>query len=428
MRRRDFRPERLHGITVVSSSPQQPSEYGIPSPSGELRWVASGERITVQGYELRHGLIHVGRGSTWTAHFAVDPDLPASPRMAPPLESWNVSPETSYKVLEPERRGRYLEWLARGARSREDRGFGHLYLCGLEERALNLVEGKAGTAGESELEMLRREILRLGELFRDDPVSPVAERCTRLSDFLLLRASPGAVPELPPVADGALFRHRWILCYGLGCYVRDRRPVPAEWALGWLEIAPSISVPAPAVHCPEEFAAAFAETYREHFGKGLVFPRTNLPLRLFYEQSRPARRPPIGLNTEGVVDVISGPAAAAMAQTLRPVVEESIARIAPYTRLIARAPEKAGTVAGCLSLPSGFWPAEARRNLEDLRANFVEPMSPIPTGSFCAAWASRGTTRRRSASGSGPRSSSGSPSVSSRTPGGERASPSWRAP
>jgi uncharacterized tellurite resistance protein B-like protein len=379
--RSDSSPEQLLSVTVPASSIARPTEFAVPPPprpvtSNEVRWVGGSEAITVQGFELTQGFIYVGKGDSANGHFVIDLQLPAS-RGATTQEQQRDYYPSSYQSLDSETRGRYLVWLQGGAAAGDNSSFAQMYFYGLENRLLDLIENQPLGASPAEADTLREEILRVGESYREVP-SSVADDCFRLADFVLLRSLRAAIPELPKYWRRS-YEFPWLMRYGLGCYLRDRKPIPVEWALRWVRIEPTIYLRTPATRCPHEFEAAFAETYKSRFGDGLVIPLNKTPLRLSYQPKWPAQRRPIKLDTPGVPDIA---ALSTPVQTLREIVEESTAAIDSYSRLLGRAPEKAGTLEAYINLPTALWPADAKSKLDSFKAEVVGPIEPLPYSSF----------------------------------------------
>jgi hypothetical protein len=190
--------------------------------------------------------VYVGKGINSEERYALNPWLPAKGTSA---GSGVAGYHLSYSALNEEQRSRYLDWLADGVSSAAEPDFGMLYFYGLERRVLDLLLENVTDASEHELEELLEEVHRVGDLFREKPAS-VTQCCLRLSDFATARAADGsAVPELPRVW-AKTYEFPSIMRLGLGCFMRDGRPVPVEWALRWVYVEPTIYLRTPATRCP----------------------------------------------------------------------------------------------------------------------------------------------------------------------------------
>ena len=70
---------------------------------------------------------------------------------------------------------------------------------------------------------------------------------------------------------------------GLGQRVKERQPIPADWALAWYSRLSNVTMPTAAVRCPNEFAALFRLRYTAQFGQGLKLKIGKTTLRASYQ-------------------------------------------------------------------------------------------------------------------------------------------------
>ncbi len=386
---RQQQPESLFTVSVGSTSGGQATGFALPSPprsaeSSDLRWLTKGESIEIQGHTLPHGFIYIGSGSDSESHYALNPFLWASTGAAryPWLSAKTGEPASpdvsgyhiSYATLSNEQRSRYLDWLTEGASSSTDPGFGMMYFYGIERHMLDLLHNRVLDPPGSDLEQLLQEIHRLANLFKDKPGS-VTLCCLRLSDFVAACALDGTrVPELPKewVKTWEL---PFVIRYGIGWFMKDRRPIPVEWALRWAYVEPTIYLRTPATRCTEEFEAAFAVMYREKFGDGLVVPANKTKLKLTYQPGWPMQfGREIRHEFSGIPDV---GAVTSPQQTLKTLVEGATARLDSYSRYLGRNPAKSGTLEAYLNLPLNLWPSAAKERRQKFWASQVVPVEPM---------------------------------------------------
>ena len=370
-------PERLISVSVGSKAWEQPTEFTLPvAPravkSKELRWLGRGEPIQVQGRTLPCGFVYVGKGTNFEQYYALDPLLSATVGMAIPPDV--IGYYFNYATLNPEQRASYLDWLAAGASSLTEPGLGMLYFYGLERRVLDLIQGNVSNPPEQELEQLVDEIHRLRLLFQEKPGS-VTHCCLRLADFAAARALGGVtVPDLPRAWERT-FELPFIMRYGLGCFMRDGKPIPMEWALRWAYVEPTIYLRTPATRCPQEFEAAFASVYKEKFGDGLVVPANKTKLKLAYQPGWPMHlEPEIKYEFSGIPDVA---ALSSPQQTLKEIIEQSTTAIDGYSRYLGRNTAKAGTLEAFLNLPLRFWPSTECERWQAFLTSIVAPIEPV---------------------------------------------------
>ena len=369
--------EALVSVRIGSDIVHPMTEFALPvaqraARSKDLRWLTRGESIQIQGHTLSHGFVYVGKGINSEEHYALNPWIAAKATASTPSDVAGYY--FSYPSLNPEQRSRYLDWLAEGASSSIESGFGMLYFYGIERRVLDLIQGSVSNLPTHELDQLLEEVHRLGDLFKEKPGS-VTQCCLRLSDFAAARAFDGtSVPELPK-AWVRTYELPFIVRYGIGCFMRDDRPIPAEWALRWAYAEPTIYLRTPAARCPLEFEAAFAVVYREKFGDGLIVPANKTKLKLVYQPGWPMHlEPETKYEFSGIPDVA---ALSTPQQTLKAVVEQSTEMIDGYSRYLGRNTAKAGTLEAFLNLPLSFWPPTERDRWQAFLTSLVDPMEPV---------------------------------------------------
>jgi uncharacterized tellurite resistance protein B-like protein len=381
--------ENLVSVTVGSTSGGATAEFTLPSPprpaeSSKLRWLKKGESTEIHGHTLAHGFVYIGSGNDSEAHYAINPWLSATgganrdPRLTVKNDASAAADVSgyyfSYATLSPEQRSRFLDWLAQGASSSAEPGFGMMYFYGIERRLIDLIQKRVPDLPGGEMEQLLQEVHRLASLFKDKPGS-VTLCCLRLSDFAAASALDGtSIPELPKEWVKA-WELPFMIRYGIGWFMRDRKPIPVDWALRWAHVEPTIYLRTPATRCSQEFEAAFAAVYRKKFGDGVVVPANKTKLKLTYQTGWPMHfGGEIRREFSGIPDVA---AVTAPQQTLKTLVEEATAEIDAYSRYLGRNPAKSGTLEAYLNLPLHLWPSAAVDQWRRFLASVVEQVQPI---------------------------------------------------
>lgn len=365
--------ERFVTVAVASGLEQKRTEFALPSPPRplptELRWLTKGEPLQVQGNNLTCGFLYVGKGNSAEQHFALNPLLPAKPDTSPSQEIAGYY--FSYSTLSPEQRSRYLCWLAQGASSTTDPGFGMLYFYGIERRLLDLVRGRVSSAPPGEMGTIVQEVQRVSDLFKNKPGS-VTLCCQRLLDFVAtFSLDRTSAPELPKEWYRG-YELPFIMRLGIGIFMRDSRPIPLEWALRWAYLEPTIYLRTPATRCPQEFEAAFEYAYRQKYGEGIVIQANKTKLKLAYQPGWPMHpEQEIKCDFAGIPDVT---ALSSPPQILKALVEECTSLIDGYSRYLGRNPSKAGALEALLNLPLRFWSSADKDRWQKFLCGFVEPM------------------------------------------------------
>lgn len=348
----------LVSFHIVSAPSQKPQEFALPqaeqrAQGRQLRWIPKDEAIEIQGRTLRRGFVYYGKGAETEQDYALNPWLSAKSEETLPAELQSYS--QSYLRFSPSQRSRYLDWLASGADSPSDTAFGMTYFYGLERRLLEWLQHPPTSESSQEKEDLIREIERLRNLFQLK-MGGVADCCIRLLDFAAVYALDGVSPVVPPTLSSKGTELPLSMRYGIGCFMRDSKPIPVDWAFRWVYLEPMIYLRTAATRCPEAFEVAFAETYTRKHGDGLFIRPNKTCLRLRYQPGWPLHfGPEVRKEFLDIPDVaaISGPV-----QAMKSVVDDSTNLVDGYSRYLGRNPTKAGTLEALLHLPMSLWPTK----------------------------------------------------------------------
>lgn len=360
----------------IVAEDSQPREFSLPhteqrAQARQALWIPKGKALQIQGRTLPRGLVYFGKGVDTEQDYVLNPWLSAKSDGSEPIDPQSYA--YGYTRLAPPQRGRYLDWLAEGAASASDAAFGTIYFYGLERRLLEWLQRPPASGSPLEKDDLREEVERLGNLFRHRP-GGVADCCERLLDFAVAFTLDGTSPVDPPAFRGKGMELPFLLRYGIGCMMRDGKPIPSNWALRWVYFEPTIYLRTPATRCPEAFESTFTVAYREKFGEGLVIRPNKTCLKVRYQPGWPTHfGPEIRKEFLSIPDVaaITGPL-----QTLKGVVEQSTTLIESYSRYLGRNSTKAGTLEGLLHLPNRLWSTPDRDRWQSFLIAMVLPMQP----------------------------------------------------
>lgn len=284
----------VKGVAVVGLPvPVHPSSSAAPVspwPSDNATWVPEGHPIAIDGLTIPGGMVYVG--TTLNApNGGIDPAL-INPKL--PIAKTGdfqfrlVDHWPSYSTATPVARRAYLQWLASGrCDPLADNGYVYLFFYGLERRAI--VDAQRHAVAKADWPAIGNELRRLLVIYGDDRSfkshaygllkwvdrSIYAQQC---GDKLYERPAPPMTrePELP-----------FHLRLALGQASRDQAPLPAEFVLEWVRLAPQIAVSKPMKRVPKMFARLFVEKYIERFGAGMVLPHSNAILKLTYRAASP---------------------------------------------------------------------------------------------------------------------------------------------
>ncbi|GGJ93099.1 hypothetical protein GCM10010123_23700 [Pilimelia anulata] len=246
---------------------------GLPAATRPAVWLsADAPPVTVRGYRIAGGLIHLG-GPVPAAYrtgpepAVVDPELPVRRvRLDQETPAGDAAP--AYAALTAGARAAYLEWLADGRTGETPAAHLWLYLAGLERRVLHDLAGDPDGLADyvaigAEVNRLRREY---GHLTAFDAQAAAFETTV---DGLAALADPHLHP---PTLLGRLSPP---LVAGLGRYLAAEQPLPAAWVFAW-------AVAAGHQAADEASRAEFLDRFAATHPDGLVVPTPPAPFTLSY--------------------------------------------------------------------------------------------------------------------------------------------------
>lgn len=357
----------LVGVTLSGEVPA--SGFRIKGGSGgslkPARWVMPGEGLEIGNIAIAGGFFYEGtpgRGGPESIDGCVIDSR------ADVSQNWGSScpnPSSyrlSYRNLTAEQRRVYLEWLG-SEREKSDisENYYRLYLYGFERRVL--IDAAVGKVSKDELRDLVRELKRILTL-SDDYSWQLHVR--GLCDYAgLLDSLPGRVYEqqAPDIAE-ATYQLPLNIRVAFGQASADKKPIPASWALAWVESDSMISRRTPVARCPDEFRRSFLRKYSQRFGEGMTIAanRTHLQARPNAMFMALASAPVPGF-LSGLPDIsaISGPR-----KKLQGIVDECAEELDAYSRYLGRNPEAKGSIDASLLLPADLWSDEAVNVVEAL--------------------------------------------------------------
>ena len=379
-------------VVVKVGQPTDKGETEIPLPAKpaiayrkKARWITPSDTVEIQGIAISGSYFFCGSPSRDSEPFVLDPSL----AIAREIQQTGEESANFYRYdsFTPHLRFCYLQWLAAGARDRDvPSGFGKLYFQGVERRLLQHLR-KPEPDSDGKIEALIREVERIDRLFALIPNS-VSYQANSLLSFFAARAFVGSsMPALPPLsgrADDLPFQLR----LGLGCFMKENSPIPAEWALSWAHAEPTIYLRTAPLRCPNEFEAAFRYLYGERYGQGLVLKPNRTMLSIEYQPMWS------GGDDSKVqltfIDVPDVKALTAPQSALRQLVSEATEMIDGYSRLLGPDIAAAGTLESLLRLPAFIWSSETLAALQQLRSTLVEPMLPTTCQTIFTAFGGTG--------------------------------------
>lgn len=366
----------------------RPSDPGDP----EKCWVPAGRKVSVQGYDISGGLVYVGQNLSGIGPWGgiepalINPKLPAD-RSRPDREGRGMSYWPSYSEIPPPCRSAFLEWLAGGrVDPRAYIGYVFVFFYGLERRAI--ADAKHFDSAKQELPLIREEAQRLLGLYSHN--KSFKSYATRFVDLLDATLTTKRGYESDPPVRAESWEVPLQLKVGLGHLALDAHPMPAAWALAWLECDPETHLRTPARRCRDEFQRLFELRYRVRYGEGIVLKPNKTKVSAHYRPASASFGSMVDVPVGNLPDLtaLSGPV-----KRLREIADECSNELDAYSRWLGRNAESRGSLAAVALLPDELAKTAQGTEVDALSNWLKEAMSDgdrilLDTSEFIARWPS----------------------------------------
>lgn len=381
----DFDP-----IHVVEDDCILTDKADLESAGADIRgqWLSPGESITLAGLEITGGMLYVG-GYRLPAELSDEPSL-INPLLDVFKGDVNLSTSVdgywpSYKRLSPRGRKAYLQWLAGGRKDpAANVGYVFLFFYGLERRFL--IDLGNDEASKLDALFIEAEVRRLLSIYGDN--YSFKGYASKFLDCINLQDESRNLYELPaPELEYRTYEYPLIIKMCLGQLVRDKKPVPADWALAWVVSIPFISLRTPVERCPDLFRKVFLKLYAERHGEGLRLKELKTRVQLTYTPASEALR---GHSIQRSLDLSDVASSTPLTDKLRVLLDASTDVIDQYSRYIARNPDKATALEAQLLLPTYLWHKDISDGFIQLQADVGSGLTTISWGELLAKFNSNG--------------------------------------
>lgn len=337
-------------IVTLSIAPEarSPSRaFSIPAPLSQKEqrercWVRAGRSLTIAGYELRGGLLYVGKelnrqNSTGVENCLIDPSLPVEePGPMPP----DVPYYPSYRALEPRARGGYLHWLADG-RGNPDAEIGYvfLYFYGLERRLI--LDGSL-----DEHDSLIAEVERLHRVYHKNYS---VNRYARL--FLdtarLLKPDRRFHEEEPPDPQQD-YELPLSVRLAIGQLLAEGRSVPWQWMYAWTLNDPQTSLRTVHRRAEKELKELFRIRFGEKHPDGFRLSAPKARLKWTYRAASGSFVVDLDARLGGLPDIVNLTGAT---NKMRTILDACAEELEGYSRFLGRRPDGRGSLQALSLLP-----------------------------------------------------------------------------
>ncbi len=324
-----------------------------PAVGEEQCWVPPGRTVQLAGRDIEGGGLYIGEGLRGLGfRWTVEPAL-INPRLAVDLRDPDRAGATmpywpSYSEISPRARGAYVEWLASG-RTDPTAALGFVFLCfyGIERRVLG--DRELAAARKEETAALLSEVRRLRGIYGGH--GSFGRYSGQFLEFIEGSGGEAKPYEQPPPRGGPAYALPSLVKRAVGALLAEGKPIPAPWALAWLEHHPEARLRSPARRCPEEFRQLFELRYKERYGEGMRVSAKPGRWRMTYQPASASFGRILESTVEGVPDIerLSKPV-----RELSALAEKCADELDAFSRFVNRNPGAGRTLAAVSLLPEGM--------------------------------------------------------------------------
>ena len=150
----------------------------------------------------------------------------------------------------------------------------------------------------------------------------------------------------------------------IGRMVKARRPLSADWLLGWYATDPQTQFRTPARRAFPEFKALFAHIFDERFPRGMKMRTPKRLLRATYDAASGAFSADLEPLLGEIPDITHTSVSLRIAKE---IADEATDALDKYSRFLGRNPEGRDTVEAHALLPQSLWQLFPNAEMEDLR-------------------------------------------------------------
>ena len=351
-------------VTLSIAPSRSPSPaFSIPVPlsqkeQSERCWIRAGRSLTIAGYELRGGLLYVGKelyrqNSTEVENCLIDPSLPVGVPGPMPAD---IPYYPSYRALEPRARGGYLKWLADGCGNPDaEIGYVFLYFYGLERRLI--LDGSL-----DEHDSLVAEVERLHRVYHKNySVNRYARLL--LGTARLLKPDRRFHEEEPP-APQQNYELPLSVRLAIGQLLAEGRSVPWQWMYAWTLNDPQTSLRTVHRRAEKELKELFRIRFGEKHPDGFRLSAPKARLKWTYRAASGSFVVDLDSRLGGLPDIVNltGPT-----NKMRTILDACAEELEGYSRFLGRRPDGRGSLQALSLLPRELAHASAGGEVAKLR-------------------------------------------------------------
>lgn len=349
----------------------------------DARWVPPGVNVTINGFEIRSGMVYVGSFLTAAPGGGWNADTPAPCLIRPSLRVASGGPRTnsdlgywpSYTDISPEHRVTYLHWLASGkSDTGYPLGYPFLYFYGLERRLV------VDTPPASEEALLVAEVERLRSLFESN--RSFWGYSTALIDFVQMRrvlADAQGIetwrPDLSTIGRGMPLP----LQIKLGLHVLQGLPLDFDHAMAaMLSLQPyqgGLRQGIAATRARPELIELMRRRFDKKYSDGFRL-RDKKDTRLHLAYRAASQHLHVSIKFDGI-ERLPDPAQLTWTKMVQ-LCEKACEDLAPFAKAVGKGRERADSVEAALVLPPELGDGEAVRAFRAWLDGLPRPIAALP--------------------------------------------------
>ncbi|WP_395715134.1 TerB N-terminal domain-containing protein [Reyranella sp.] len=339
------------GVVIATSarpaSQPPPPSFSIPTPpspkeQSDRCWVGAGRSLTIAGYELRGGLLYVGKelrrhDSAGVENCLINPSLSV-------VDPTGTTPEVpyypSYSALEARARGGYLQWLASG-RSHPDADIGYvfLYFYGLERRLML-------DQAMDEYGVLVAEVERLHRIYHKNySVNRYARLL--LDAARLMRSDRRSYDDDVPIGQQD-YELPFSVRLAVGQLLAEGKPIPWSWMYAWTWNDPQTNLRTVHRRADKELKELFRIRFSEKYPDGFRLNAPKARLRWTYRAASGSFLVDLESRLGNLPDVAN---LTSPTNKMRVILDACAEELEGYSRFLGRRPDGRGTLQALSLLP-----------------------------------------------------------------------------
>lgn len=339
------------------------------------KWISPGTPRKIGEFIIQDGMFYIGDSSLDESNQPGPSMIVPSKAIRPKKNAISVlSHSPNYSRISREQRWTYLQWLAqRRLDPYIDIGYVFMFFYGLEYRVI--IENTKNSVGQVELLAIEKELKRLLTIYGSRSKS-FHTYATELLQFIQCRSTTKLYETTPPQLKKKAAIPLYIRVM-LGQLAEDEKCVSPKLAYAWLTLSERHTKRSVERLLPRHVEQLFEKLYNDTYPKGMPLNKTT---KNVYYKYKPASaslesHPSLGWTFDNTPDVA---ASNILLTYLEKLLDTTLERLSPYSRLVTKAPDTMHTIEALILLPYFMWPPAMNKRLDSLLEKVDEELLVLP--------------------------------------------------